>query len=97
MSVGPDERQNGTQQFASEVEKRAKRIDQARREGQSVLGQTIYLGVVGVMFVLPVVAGAYLGGWLDGLHEGYSVRWTLSLILLGVALGASNVYLLIRR
>jgi Putative F0F1-ATPase subunit Ca2+/Mg2+ transporter len=40
--------------------------------------------------VLPVVAGAYLGRWLDSLVAGYSVRWTVSLILLGVVVGAVN-------
>ena len=97
MSTDGEERSNGAQQLTREVDKRARRIDQARRERQSILGQTVYLGVVGVMFVLPVVAGAYLGRWLDGLSEGYSVRWTLSLILLGVAVGAVNVYLFLRR
>jgi ATP synthase protein I len=46
--------------------------------------------------VLPVVGGAYLGQWLDSLLAGYSIRWTVSLILLGVFLGAVNVYLFIR-
>ncbi|HCU54125.1 MAG TPA: F0F1 ATP synthase subunit, partial [Gammaproteobacteria bacterium] len=46
--------------------------------------------------VLPVIGGAYLGRWLDSLVAGYSIRWTVSLILLGVFLGAVNVYLFIR-
>ena len=46
--------------------------------------------------VLPVVAGAYLGRWLDSLLAGYSIRWTLSMIFLGVIIGAINVYLFIR-
>jgi ATP synthase protein I len=50
-----------------------------------------------VLFLLPLIGGAYLGRWLDGLHEGYSVRWTVNLILLGLALGVLNVYLFIRR
>ena len=45
---------------------------------------------------LPVVAGAYLGHWLDGMLEGYSMRWTLSLIVTGLVVGAINVWLLIR-
>jgi ATP synthase protein I len=48
------------------------------------------------MFVLPVVGGAYLGQWLDGLSQGYEVRWTVSLIVLGVFIGAVNVYFFIR-
>ena len=33
---------------------------------------------------------------LDSLVEGYSIRWTVSLILVGVFIGAMNVYLFIR-
>ena len=97
MSVSPEDRPNDTRGFTTEVDKRARRIEQARRERHSILGQTMYLGVVGVMFVLPVVVGAYAGRWLDDLYEGYSARWTVSLIVLGVVTGAVNVYLLIRR
>ncbi|MGD1983708.1 MAG: AtpZ/AtpI family protein [Chromatiaceae bacterium] len=43
-----------------------------------------------------MVGGAYLGHWLDSLLEGYSMRWTLSLILLGLVIGAVNAWLLIR-
>ena len=50
------------------------------------------MGTIAGLFVLPVVGGAYLGRWLDGLAEGYSVRWTVSLILLGVVIGGINVY-----
>jgi len=49
-----------------------------------------------LVFVLPVVGGAYLGNWLDSLVAGYSIRWTVSLILLGVFIGMINVYFLIR-
>jgi ATP synthase protein I len=48
------------------------------------------------MFVLPVVAGAYLGEWLDSLTAAYEVHWTVSLIVLGVVVGAVNVYLFLR-
>ena len=32
-----------------------------------------------------------------GLSEGYSVRWTMNLILLGLAVGVFNVYVFIRK
>jgi ATP synthase protein I len=46
--------------------------------------------------VLPIIAGAYIGQWLDSLSLGYQLRWTLSLIILGVILGAVNVYLFVK-
>jgi ATP synthase protein I len=56
----------------------------------------VYLGTLGLLFVVPVIAGAYVGQWLDSLVPGYSMRWTLSLIVLGVGIGAMNVYLNVR-
>lgn len=79
-----------------QVERQAKRMKRAERERPTLIAQTIYLGTLGLVFVLPVVGGAYLGHWLDGLVAGYSTRWTLSLIFIGVVIGAINVYLLIR-
>jgi ATP synthase protein I len=78
------------------VERQANRMLKAEKEKSSIIGQTVYLGTLGLVFVLPVVAGAYLGHWLDSLAEGYSVRWTLSFILIGVFTGALNVYFLLR-
>jgi ATP synthase protein I len=72
------------------------RMQQAEKERPTLLAQTIYLGTLGFLLVLPVVLGAYIGRWLDGMVEGYSLRWTLSFIILGVALGAANVYLFIK-
>ena len=71
-------------------------MQRADRDRPTLLAQTIYIGTLGLVFVLPLVGGAYLGRWLDSLATGYSLRWTLSMLLLGVAVGAMNVYLLIR-
>ena len=79
-----------------QVEQQARRMKKAEQERPTLMGQTIYIGTLGLLFVLPVVGGAYLGQWLDGLAAGYSIRWTTSLILLGVFVGALNVYLFIR-
>ena len=49
-------------------------------------------GLLGLSFVVPVIAGAFLGRWLDTLANGYSVRWTLSMIVLGISFGAYNVF-----
>ena len=78
------------------VKTQRERMRKAERERPTLLAQTAYLGTVGLLFVLPVVGGAYLGAWLDELLVGYSFSWTVSLICLGVALGAFNVWLFIR-
>jgi len=71
-------------------------MQKAERDRPTLIGQTVYVGTLGLLFVLPVIGGAYLGQWLDSLATGYSTRWTLSLILLGIIVGALNVYLFIR-
>ena len=78
------------------VEQQAKRMQKAEHERPTLIGQTVFLGTLGLLFVLPVVGGAYLGIWLDSLASGYSTRWTMSLILLGVFIGGLNVYLFVR-
>jgi len=83
-------------ELISRVERQASRMRKAKEEKPTVIGQTVYIGTLGLVFVLPVVAGAYLGHWLDGMADGYSMRWTLSLIVLGVFIGAMNVYFLVR-
>jgi ATP synthase protein I len=85
-----------TKRLREGVEREARRIDRFQRERRSVMAQTIYLGTVGLLLVLPAIGGAYLGQWLDGLAAGYSIRWTVSLIVLGIVLGAFNVYLFLR-
>lgn len=79
-----------------QVERQAERMKKAERERPTLISQTVYLGTIGLIFVLPVVGGAYLGDWLDSLAEGYSFRWTVSLILVGLIVGALNVYLYIK-
>lgn len=84
------------QELRDKVGRQASRMRKAERERDSLLAQTVFIGTLGLVFVLPVVAGAYLGRWLDGLSAGYSLRWTLSLIFLGIVVGAVNVYLMVR-
>jgi ATP synthase protein I len=78
------------------VERQAKRMRKAEHERPTLIGQTVFLGTLGLLFVLPVVGGAYLGIWLDSLVSGYSTRWTMSLILLGIFIGGLNVYFFVR-
>jgi ATP synthase protein I len=87
---------NPYERLRRQVERQARRMRQAERDRPTLLAQTAYIGTLGLLFVLPVVAGAYVGRWMDSLLAGYSIRWTLSMIFLGVIIGAINVYLFIR-
>ena len=87
---------NNDDNLKQQVEQRVKRMVRAQRERPTVLGQSVYMGTLGLLLVLPVVGGAYLGRWLDGMMAGYSVRWTLSFLFLGLVIGGVNVYLLIK-
>ena len=84
------------QELKQHVERQARRMKKAEHEQPTLIAQTVYIGTLGRLFILPIVAGAYLGHWLDTLAAGYSVRWTTSLIVLGVIIGGINVYLFIR-
>lgn len=83
-------------EFEREVGRQTARMLRAEQERPTIMAQAAHIGVLGLLFVLPVIGGAYLGRWIDGLFEGYSMRWTLSLLFLGVVFGAINVYFFIR-
>lgn len=78
------------------VEQQVKRMQRADRERPSLLAQSVYLGTLTLLFLLPVIVGAYLGTWLDDMAQGYSTRWTMGLIVVGLIVGVVNVYIFIR-
>ena len=90
------ESDNPQKDLEKQVELNVSKIDKAKKEKSTLLAQTIYLGTLGFVFILPIILGAYLGIWLDGKLKGFSVAWTLNLIILGVMVGAINVYLMIK-
>lgn len=83
---------NPHEQLKKQVEQQARRMKQAEEDKPNLLGQTMYLGTLGLLFILPILGGAYLGLWLDDLSSDYSASWTISLILLGAFIGMFNVY-----
>jgi ATP synthase protein I len=83
-------------QLKKSIKQDVDRINKAKKEKASILAQASFLGVLGLMFILPVIAGAYLGLWLDNKLKGFSISWTTSLIIVGVFVGAINVYLLMK-
>jgi ATP synthase protein I len=87
---------SSNEQLRKRVEQQARRMKQAEKDRPNLISQTVYIGTLGLVLVLPMVGGAYLGRWLDSMADGYSIRWTLSMLFLGVIIGAVNVYLFIR-
>ena len=79
------------------IERQARRMAKAEKERPTLLGQTVFLGTLALLLVVPMVAGAYLGRWLDSLSAGYQDRWTLSLLIAGLLIGAWSAYLYIRK
>jgi len=88
---------NNNKRLQDNIEKQAQRMAQAEKERPTLLAQTVFLGTLALLFVVPVVSGAYLGRWIDSQLAGYSYRWTISLLITGLMLGLWNVYLYIRR
>ncbi|MFN3398506.1 MAG: AtpZ/AtpI family protein [Sulfurimicrobium sp.] len=88
--------ENG-ERLRKNIEKQAERMVQAEKDRPTLLAQTVFLGTLALLFVLPVVGGAYLGHWIDSQLPGYSYRWTISLLMTGVFIGGMNVYLYIRK
>ncbi|HAU4013844.1 TPA: AtpZ/AtpI family protein [Legionella pneumophila] len=87
---------NSNKELEQQMKRNVRKINKAKKGKSTLLAQTVYLGTLGFVFVLPIIAGAYLGVWLDEKIKGYSMSWTINLILLGVIIGAINVYLLIK-
>ena len=87
---------NNQQHLKNKIESQVKRIKKAEQDRPTLLSQTVYIGTLGLVMVLPMIGGVYLGHWLDSMVEGYSTRWTLSLLFTGLVIGIFNVYFLIK-
>ncbi|MEO5732612.1 MAG: AtpZ/AtpI family protein [Rubrivivax sp.] len=78
--------------LAEQVGAKAARKLQARRDGApgvwSGLGM---MGLIGWSVVVPTLAGAGLGIWLDAAYPG-AHRWSLALLMAGLVLGCLNAW-----
>ncbi len=84
------------EQLRKSVEKQVKRMQRAEKERPTLLAQSVFMGTLTLLFVLPVIGGAYLGNWLDNMTQGYSMRWTMGLLFVGLIVGVINVYIYFR-
>ena len=84
-------------EVADAVGRKAERKLRARREGRRGVWFGLGMfGLVGWAVALPTVAGIALGLWLDARFPS-RVSWTLTLLLLGAALGSLNAWYWVKR
>lgn len=83
-------------EFAEKVGDKAERKSEARGKGEGPwfwLGMT---GIVGWSVVVPTMLGLLAGWWLDNnWPQGFS--WSLSLLMVGLAVGCLNAWHWVRR
>jgi ATP synthase protein I len=76
-------------QFVDEVRRQTERARQSRElnfwQGLSLVGS------VGWMITVPALLGAFAGRWLDQ-HFDTGIFWTLSLLVIGLALGCLSAW-----
>ena len=76
-----------TDPLVEEIRRQRDRHDRWLREGDLSVGRRLaQIGVLGWIFVVPTLAGLFLGRWLDARFET-GVFWSAPLMLLGLCLG----------
>jgi ATP synthase protein I len=88
--------QGERRKLSESVDQQAERLKRAEKDRPTMLAQTRFVGTIGLLLILPVIGGAYFGRWLDSKLPGYAVHWTVSMIFLGIVVGAVNVYHFVR-
>jgi ATP synthase protein I len=81
----------GETAFSREVGAKAARKLRARNSNQGVWFGLGMMGLIGWSVVIPTLAGAALGIWLDHRHPG-SHSWTLTLLIAGLVIGCLNAW-----
>lgn len=82
--------------FRETVRQKADRKRRARGERDQVWFWLGMFGLVGWAVAVPTLVGVFLGRWLDARVVG-QVSWTITLLLVGVALGCLNAWYWIRQ
>jgi ATP synthase protein I len=85
---------DGIAVFPQEVRRKAARMARGRARGATPWRHLVHVGVLGWMFILPVVGGAFLGGALARITG--RAMFAIGPLLLGVAAGAYGVWRQVR-
>jgi ATP synthase protein I len=77
--------------LADQIGGKAERKLHARRSTQGVWFGLGMMGLIGWSVVIPTLAGAALGLWLDHRYPGIH-HWTLALLVAGLVIGCLNAW-----
>jgi ATP synthase protein I len=95
MAEPPRDRSTGPRgrPLGEEVNRKASRKRRARETGnRSAWFGLGMFGLVGWSVAVPALLGVALGLWLDGRWPAGRVSWTLTFLIIGVALGCLNAW-----
>jgi ATP synthase protein I len=85
------------EEVREEIARKAARKQRSRGERERGIWFGLGMfGLVGWAVAVPTVAGIALGVWIDHHYPG-RVSWTLTLLVVGVALGCWNAWFWVRR
>ena len=94
MAESPQQRKtdNHNTPLGDEIGRRTERKQRARQQSQRAawFGLGMF-GLVGWSVTIPTLLGIVLGLWLDARWPGQA-SWTLTFLIIGVALGALNAW-----
>ncbi len=81
------EKKSGTDPLVKEIERERERRSRWEREGDMSVGRRLaQIGVLGWIFVIPTLAGLFLGRWLDA-SLGTGIFWSAPLMIVGLCIG----------
>jgi len=90
--MSEDENEKARTAFSREISAQAARKLKGRRNpNRDVWFGLGMMGLVGWSVVVPTLAGAALGIWLDHRHPGIH-SWTLTLLIAGLVIGCWNAW-----
>jgi ATP synthase protein I len=78
-------------EFRKRIEDSVRSYKTSRSQRREFWRHVSRVTVAGWLFVIPVVAGAYLGRYLDKKFIT-DISWTITLIIIGIAVGIYNVW-----
>jgi ATP synthase protein I len=79
-------KKNGKNLFSAQIALKERRKLKTMSENKSVWFGLGMFGMVGWSVVVPAVAGALIGVWLDKKHP-VAFSWTVSLLIAGLVIG----------